>query len=84
MTTPNGSPTGATPARPRGYDSADAAAQANPSGGGQFTGGSEATVRGTNQDRSSTGAADATSATQKMKTGFVNAPAESDTFTRED
>lgn len=80
MTTPSGAPTGASPARPRGYSSEDAAAQANPTGGGQFTGGGEAKVRGTNQDTSSTGAADATSATSVMKKGFANPPAESSTF----
>lgn len=80
MTTPNGSPTGASPARPRGYSSDDASAQANPAGGGQFQGGSEAQVRGTNQDQSSTGAADATSGLSVMKKGFANPPSESAAF----
>lgn len=81
MTTPNGNPTGGVPARPRGYTSEDAAAQANPMGGGQFTAGSEATVRGTNQDDTPTGAADATNAMSKMKQGFSNPPAETDSVT---
>lgn len=81
MTTPNGNPTGANPARPRGYSSDDAAVQASPTGGGLFTGGGEATVRGTNQDTSSTGAADATSGASLLKKGFISAPAESNTFT---
>jgi hypothetical protein len=74
MTTPNGTPTGAEPARPRGGSSGDAAVQASATG-------SEAKVFGSNQDRSPTGAADATSATQKMKQGFSTPPSTSDNFT---
>lgn len=76
MTTPNGTPTGAVPGRPRSGSSGDAAVQA-----GAY--GSEAKVLGTNQDRSPTGAADASSGLSTQKQGFVNAPAEADaTFTR--
>lgn len=74
MTTPNGAPTGGEPARPRGYSSEDAATQANPTGGGQFTGGSEAKVIGTNQDMSATAAADASGALSKQKAGIANTP----------
>lgn len=74
MTTPSGTPSGANPARPRGYSHEDVAAQANPTGGGQFKGGGEAKVIGTNQDTSATGASDAASATSKMKQGYSNAP----------
>lgn len=65
MTTPNGNPTGANPARPVGYSGSDAAVQANAAG-------SEAKVLGTNQDKSSTGAADATSALDTAKRGMAN------------
>jgi hypothetical protein len=83
MTTPNGAPTGASPGRPRGYAAGDAAVQANPTGGGQFTGGSEAKVIGDNQDKSSTGAADATSALGIQKSNMANQPGTS-TFTADD
>lgn len=83
MTTPNGNPTGANPARPRGYSGADAQTQANPSGGGQFTGGSEATVIGTNQDNSSTGAADASGAQSTQKAGMSMPPGDT-RFTADD
>jgi hypothetical protein len=73
MTTPNGNPTGASPARPVGYSGTDASVQANAAG-------SEARVLGTNQDKSPTGAGDATSATTELKRGYANPPAESDTF----
>lgn len=74
MTTPNGTPTGANPARPKAGNPGDAAVQAGAAG-------SEAKVLGTNQDSSSTGAADSTSQTGKMKGGMSN-PAGSGTFTR--
>jgi hypothetical protein len=83
MTTPSGNPTGASPARPRGYSSTDADAQANPTGGGQFTGGSEAKVMGTNQDTSATGAADASSALAIAKKSIAN-PQGGSPFTADD
>jgi hypothetical protein len=83
MTTPNGNPTGANPARPRGYSSTDADVQANPTGGGMFTGGGEAKVIGTNQDKSATGAADASSELDMVKKNIANTPGTS-TFTAED
>lgn len=67
MTTPNGNPTGANPARPVGYSGSDAAVQAGAAG-------SEAKVLGTNQDKSSTGAADATSALSTQKKGLAQTP----------
>lgn len=67
MTTPNGTPTGASPSRPRGYDGADASTQASAAG-------SEAKVLGTNQDKSATGAADASSETTKLKGAMANPP----------
>lgn len=74
MTTPNGTPTGANPVRPRGFQHADAAAQASPTGGGQFTGGGEAKVLGANQDQSPTGGAEARAAVGTMKTARANEP----------
>lgn len=71
MTTPNGTPTGASPARPSGGNSGDAAVQAGARG-------SEAKVLGTNQDKSPTGAADATSGQAIQKKGFANPPGELD------
>jgi hypothetical protein len=67
MTTPNGNPTGASPARPQGYSAGDAAVQAGAAG-------SEAKVIGDNQDTSSTGAADATGALGLLKKGQANPP----------
>jgi hypothetical protein len=84
MTTPNGSPTGANPARPRGYSSTDADAQASPVGGGQFTGGSEAKVMGSNQDKSPTGAADASSEMALIRKNIANPPGTAAQFTAED
>jgi hypothetical protein len=83
MTTPNGNPTGASPARPRGYSADDANTQANPQGGGMFTGGGEATVIGSNQDKSATGAADASSALTTAKSNIANTPGTS-RFTADD
>ena len=74
MTTPNGTPTGANPARPKGFSSPDASTQANPTGGGLFTGGSEAKVIGTDQDKSMSGAADATSGLAKQRANVANTP----------
>lgn len=67
MTTPNGTPTGASPARPSSGSSPDAATQANAAG-------SEAKVLGTNQDKSPTGAADATSALSTQKSNLAQPP----------
>lgn len=83
MTTPSGNPTGASPARPRGYSSTDADVQASPTGGGQFTAGSEAKVMGTNQDKSATGAADASSEMQMQKRN-ISMTAGNTPFTGED
>lgn len=66
MTTPNGKPSSPNTVQHKGSDATDAQAQANPQGGGQFTGGSGATVRGTNQDQTATGAADVASALNKL------------------
>jgi hypothetical protein len=74
MTTPNGSPTGSVPARPKGGNAGDAAVQASANG-------SEARVFGTNQDKSPTGAADATSGLTNLKRGFLSAPGELDSTT---
>lgn len=76
MTTPNGTPTGGAPARPRSGNAADAAVQANANG-------SEAKVLGSDQDRSPTGAADASSGTTNLKRGFVDAPSETKSVTRQ-
>lgn len=74
MTTPNGTPTGGAPGRgSAGSGAADAAAQANAAG-------SESKVLGSNQDKSSTGAADATSALSTQKSGRAN-PAGPSRFT---
>lgn len=83
MTTPNGNPTGANPARPKGFQSGEAAVQANPTGGGMFTGGGEAKVIGSNQDKSATGAADASSGMATQKKGQANNPGAT-TFTADD
>lgn len=77
MTTPNGNPTGASPARPVGYQGSDAAVQAGAAG-------SEAKVLGTNQDKSPTGAADATSALSTQKRGMANAAGPVNQFTADD
>jgi hypothetical protein len=58
MTTPAGTPDGSNPVAHKGFDTSDAHAQASPMGGGQFTGGSEAKVIGTDQDKSATGQVD--------------------------
>lgn len=58
MTTPAGAPGSGDAVAHKGFDDSDAHAQANPAGGGQFTGGSEATVIGTDQDKSASGQAD--------------------------
>lgn len=67
MTTPAGTPDASNPVSHKGFDTSDAHAQANPQGGGQFTGGGEATVRGTDQDQTPTAAADVSSSLSKLK-----------------
>lgn len=67
MTTPAGTPNASNSVSHKGFDASDAHAQANAQGGGQFTGGSEATVRGTNQDQTPTAAADISSSLAKLK-----------------
>jgi hypothetical protein len=67
MTTPAGTPNTSNPVSHKGFDDSDAHTQASPQGGGQFTGGGEATVRGVNQDQTATGSADVSSSLAKLK-----------------
>lgn len=83
MTTPDGTPSERVTARRIGFEPGDAAVQARPVGGGQFTAGGEARLSGTNQDVSRSGAADAASGLRSQKGNVAMEPAPSPQFTRE-
>ena len=65
MTTPNGSPTGGNTARHLGFDAGDAATQAAAG---------EAHVRGSNQDMSTSGAAEVRQPQATQKSNIANTP----------